>query len=356
MKKILIVLAALTLFVTCLTFAEKKKETPQPVLTVEQLIEQGKYQEAVNLGKSLESQANATAGLFVNIGVAYYKMKDYQNALSYLEQAYVKASDPLSSDSQLQLQILLFEATIYHEMNNEEKVFETYQKAFVLAPEDKQVLSSYGRLLETKDPQKALEIYDKLVTIDPASGYDAAIFAMDKSDNERAEKYLNVAKSVKPEDEQILLALTKLYLKEKKYQEAVPILEKVISVTTRDILKPKLLFFLASCQLEIKKLMEAIATCDKILELRANDENALVLKAKAYREMKDLRNATKAVDAALAVNSENEEANYIRAIIAIEQKDFKRAKQLCTKVVSLTQNSERKKEVQEYLKQMKGTR
>lgn len=356
MKKILIVLTVLTIFATCLTFAEKKKETPQPVVTVEQLIEQGKYQEAVDLGKNMQSQGNTTAGLLVNIGVAYYKMKDYQNALSYLEQAYAKASDPLSPDTQLQLQTLLFEATVYHEMNNDEKVLEAYQKALAIAPEDKQVLSNYGRLMETKDPQKALETYDKLVAIDPAFGYDAAVFAMDKSDNVRAEKYLNAAKSVNPEDEQILLALVKLYLKEKKFEEAVPVLEKVISVTSRDILKPKLLFFLASCQLEIKKPMEVIATCDKILEIRANDENALVLKAKAYREMKDLVNAAKSADAAIAVNPENEEANYIRAIVAIEQKDFKKAKPLCEKVANLTQNNDRKKEVQGYLKEMKGTK
>ncbi|MCX7829759.1 MAG: tetratricopeptide repeat protein [Acidobacteria bacterium] len=356
MKKVMIVLAVLALFATVLTFAEKKKETPQPVVTVEQLIEQGKFQEAVDLGKNMISQGNTTAGLLVNIGVAYYKMKDYQNALSYLEQAYAKSSDPLAPDTQLQLQTLLFEATIYHEMNSDDKVVETYQKALALAPEDKQVLSNYARLLESKDPQKALEVYDKLVQIDPSSGYDAAVFAMDKSDNQRAETYLNAAKSVNPEDEQILLALVKLYLKEKKFQEAVPVLEKVIAVTTRDILKPKLLFFLASCQLETKKPMEAIATCDKILAIRSNDENALVLKAKAYREMKDLNNAAKSADAALAVNPESEEANYIRAIVAIEQKDFKKAKPLCEKVANLTQNNDRKKEVQGYLKEMKGAK
>lgn len=357
MKKISVVLAVLLIITSFFTFAEKKNETQQPAVTVEQLIEQGKYQEAITLGKNMEAQGNTTAGLLVNIGVAYYKLKDYQNSISYLDQAITKASDPLTPDTQLQLQAYLFEATIYHEMNNDDKVSEVYQKALTVAPEDKQLLQNYASIMETKDPQKALEIYDKLVSLDPASyGYDASIFAMEKSDNSRAEKYLNSALAAKPDDEQILLAMAKLYLKEKKYQEAVPILEKVITVTTREILKPKLLFFLASCQLEIKKPMEAIATCDKILSIRANDENALVLKAKAYRETKDLANAARAADAALSVNSENEEANYIRAIIAIEQKDFKKARPLCEKVVNLTQNPDRKKEVQGYLKEMKGAR
>lgn len=356
MKKSFIVLVTITLLLSVLAFGEKKNETPQPVVTVEQLITNGNYQEAVTLGKNMEAQGNATAGLYVNIGVAYYKLKDYQNALSYLEKALEKVSDPLAPDTQLKVQTLLFMATIYHEMNNEDKVIETYQKAIELSPNDIQLLQNYARLMENKDPKKALEIYDQLVEKDPASGYDAAVFAMEKSDNERAEKYLNSAISLKPEDEQILLALVKIYLKEKKYKEAIPVLEKTIAVSTRDILKPKLLLFLASCQLETKNAMEVISTSDKILAIRPNDEDALILKAKAYREMKDLNNAAKTADTILNLNPDNEEANYIRAIVAIEQKDFKKAKPLCEKVVNLTQNSDRKKEVQGYLKEMKGSR
>ena len=356
MKKSFIVLLTITLLLSVLTFGEKKTETPQPVVTVEQLISDGNYQEAVTLGKNMEAQGNTTPGLFVNIGVAYYKMKDYTNALAYLEKAFTKASDPLAPDTQLQVQTLLFTATIYHEMNNEDKVIEAYQKAIEISPNDMQILQNYARLMENKDPQKALEIYDNIVTSDPASGYDAAIFAMEKSDFQRAEKYLNTAISVKPEDEQILLALVKVYLKEKKYKEAIPVLEKTIAVSTRDILKPKLLFFLASCQLETKNTMEVISTCDKILAINPNDEDALILKTKAYREMKDLNNAAKTADAILNLNPDNEEAIYIRALVAIEQKDFKKAKPLCEKFVNLTQNSDRKKEVQGYLKEMKGTK
>jgi tetratricopeptide (TPR) repeat protein len=356
MKKVIVMMVFLLL--TMCVFADKKKDekaqTPQP--TVEQLIEEGKYQEAVSLGQKLVSEGQVTGGLLVNIGVAYYKMKDYDNSLNYLEQAYSKASDPLSPDTELQLKTLLFEATIYHEKNDEQKVLETYEKALTISPDNKDVLRNYATVLETKNPPKALEVYDKLVQLSPDAGYDAGLFAMEKGDNGRAETYLKAAQSVKPEDESIFLALTKLYLKEKRYSDAIPVLEKAISASTKDILKPKLLFFLASCQFEVKKSMDAIATCDRILTIRPNDENALVLKAKCYREMKDQKNAIASADQALQANPENEEANYLRAVLAIEQKDFKKAKTLCQKVLTLTKNEDRKKEVNGYLNEMKGVK
>jgi tetratricopeptide (TPR) repeat protein len=356
MKKIFAVMVVLLL--TMCVFADKKKDekvqAPQP--TVEQLIEEGKYQEAVALGKNMETKGDVTAGLLVNIGVAYYKMKDYDNSLNYLEQAYSKASDPLAPDTELQLKTLLFEATIYHEKNDEQKVLETYEKALTISPDNKDVLKNYAMALEAKNPQKALEVYDKLVQLSPDEGYDAGLFAMERGDNGRAETYLKAAQSVKGEDESIYLALTKLYLKEKRFGDAIPILEKAISASTKDILKPKLLFFLASCQFEIKKPMDAIATCDKILAIRPNDENALVLKAKCFREMKDQKNAIASSDQALQANPENEEANYLRALLAIEQKDFKKAKVLCQKVLTLTKNEDRKKEVSGYLNEMKGVK
>lgn len=353
MKKLL-VLMLVVLFVVSLLAETKNEKSATSEPTVEQLIQEGKYQEAIDLGLKHISSGQVTAGLLVNIGVAYYKMKDYDNAINYLEQAFSKASDPLAPDTDLQQKTLLFETAIYHEKNEENKVVEVYERLLQIFPENKEILSSYAELLEKKDPKKAFEIYDKLVSLNPDYGYDAGVFAMQQNDLTRAETYLNAAKSVKPEDENVLLALTKLYLQEKKYQETIPVLEKVLVVTTKDYLKPKLLYFLASCQLEVKKPLEAIATCDKILAIRANDEHTLVLKAKAYRVLKDAKNAISAADQALLVNPENEEANYIRAKLAIEQKDYRKAISLCEKVIALTKNEERKKEVQTYIKEMKG--
>lgn len=359
MKKALSLILVLTFVLTAPAFAEKKKAEAQPAATVEQLIAGGEYQKAIDLGNKTIAGGQETAGLLVNIGVAYYKMKDNANAVALLEKAYAKASDPLAPDTQLQLQALLFEATIYHEMSQEDKVAETYGKALAIAPEDKEVLYSYAHIIEAKDKAKAFELYDKLIPIDPQYknvGYDAGVFAYQNGELDRAEAYLTRAREAAPENEDILLALSQVYLKKKNYEAAVPVLEKVTAVTTKEMLKPALLLRLALCQVQTKKPLECIQTCDKVLALRPNDESALLFKAESYYEMKDLKNSAAAADQLLAINPNHENAMYRRAVIYLEQKNNDKAKPLLDKIVATTKDAERKSEVQGYLKQMKAGR
>lgn len=356
MKKTVVLILVLTFILSIAAFAEKKKAEPQPVVTVEQLIEGGEYQKAIDLGNKMLTAGNETAGLLVNMGVAHYKLKDYANAISYLDKAFAKASDPLAPDVQLELQALLFEATIYHEMNQEDKVAEVYGKALTIAPEDKEVLFSYAHIVEARDKAKAFELYDKLVPIDPLYkniGYDAGVFALQNGELDRAETYLTKAKEWAPESEDVLLALSQVLLKKKNYEAAIPILEKISTVTTKEVLKPALLQRLAFCQLQTKKPAECIQTSDKILALRPNDESALLFKAESYYTMKDLKNSADAADKLLAVNPNHENAIYRRAIIYLEQKSNDKAKPLLEKIAATTKDQSRKSEVQDYLKQMK---
>jgi len=357
MKKALTVLLVLSFVFALPAFAEKKKAETKPVATVEQLIESGEYQKAIDLGNKTIASGQETAGLLANIGVAYYKLKDNANALAFLEKAYAKASDPLAPETQLQLQALMFEATIFHEMAQEEKVAEAYGKALAIAPEDKEVLYSYAHIVEAKDKAKAFELYDKLVPLDPLYknvGYDAGVFALQNGDLDRAESYLTKARNTAPENEDTLLALSQVLLKKKSYESAVPVLEKVSTITTKEMLKPALLQRLAFCQLQTNKPADCIQTADKIIALRPNDEAALHFKSEAYYQMKDLKNAAAAADQLLALNPNHENAMYRRAVIYLEQKSNDKAKPLLEKIASSTKDSERKAEVQGYLKQMKG--
>jgi len=359
MKKTLALVIVLVFVLAMPAFCEKKKEEAKPAASVEQLIAAGEYQKAIDLGNKMIAGGQETAGLLVNVGVAYYKLKDYTNAVSFLERAYAKASDPLATDTQLQLQALLFEATIFHETNQEDKVAEAYGKALAIAPEDKEVLYSYAHIIEARDKAKAFELYDKLVPIDPLYknvGYDAGVFALQNGDLDRAETYLTKAREAAPENEEVLLALSQVLLKKKNFEAAVPVLEKVSAITTKEMLKPALLQRLAFCQLQTKKPMECIQTADKILSLRPNDEAALHFKSEAYYQMKDLKNAAAAADQLLAINPNHENAMYRRAIIFLEQKNNDKAKPLLEKIAATTKDSERKSEVQGYLKQMKGGR
>lgn len=356
MKKALTIILVLTFVLAVPAFAEKKKAEAQPAATVEQLIAGGEYQKAIDLGNKMIASGQETAGLLVNIGVAYYKLKDNVNAVAFLEKAYAKASDPLAPDTQLQLQALLFESTIYHEMAQEDKVAETYGKALAIAPEDKEVLYSYAHIVEAKDKAKAFELYDKLVPIDPLYknvGYDAGVFAFHEGELDRAETYLTKAKEAAPENEDTLLALSQVFLKKKNFEAAVPVLEKVSTITTKELLKPALLQRLAFCQLQTKKPMECVQTADKILAIRPNDEAALHFKSEAYYEMKDLKNSAAAADQLLAVNPNHENAMYRRAVIYLEQKSNDKAKPLLEKILATTKDAERKSEVQGYLNQMK---
>jgi tetratricopeptide (TPR) repeat protein len=357
MKKTLVLILILSFVMSLAVFAEKKKTPePQPAVTPEKLIADGEFQKAIDLGNKWVAEGHETAGLDANIALAYYKIKDYQNSLAFYDKAFNKANDPLAPDTQLQLQALMFEATVYHEMNNGDKVAEVYGKALAIAPEDKEVLYSYAHLVEAKDKVKAFEIYDKLVPVDPLYknvGYDAGVFALQSNDLDRAEKYLLLAKEKSLESEEVLLALSQVFLKKKNYEAAAPILEKVSSITTKEILKPALFQRLAFCQLQTKKPIECIQTSDKILAIRPNDESALLFKAESYYEMKDLKNSANAADQLLTVNPNNENAMYRRAIIYLEQKNNDKAKPLLEKIAATTKDQNRKNEVQDYLKQMK---
>ncbi len=266
---------------------EKEKQSKESV-KIEDLIAKGEYQKAIDLANKFIAAKQVTEGLYIDLGVAHFSLKQYPDALAAFEKA--AELNPFG------IKALEYEATCYHEMNQEDKVADTYQKILAIDPTQDEVRYNLGHLYEKmgKMPE-AMQQYDQLVSTNPGFkdvACDVGVMLLQKGELDKAEPYLQKAVAAKPDEDTPKLALAQLYLKQEKYDKAIPILQDYVKVTKSDLYKPAVLHNIAVSQMKLKKYDDAVATYDQILALRPNEERALLGKAQCYLELKDYAKAT----------------------------------------------------------------
>jgi tetratricopeptide (TPR) repeat protein len=348
---VLFTMSVLVLALSLGSLAQKTKGKEEPKKSeegqkIEDLVTKGEYQKAIDLGKKFIEAGKVTAGLYTDMGTAYYNLKQYDEAIKSYEEAY--KLDMFSAQN------LLFEATCYHDMGQDDKVAETYEKVLGIEPTNNEVRYNLAQVYEKLAPMhkssatmtsktdstttsnnappvsstttstttvsltfddyinKALEQYEAIYASDPAfkdTAYAIALIHHNKGEMEKAEPYFEKALSLAPTNGDLLIAQGQNFIKEKKYDKAVVPLQKFLEVAKPDDMRrPAVtgniagIYYKAAgavtvdpkAKPEDKKAAQdainanynnAIVYYDKFLVLRPNSEPALEGKANALLKL-----------------------------------------------------------------------
>jgi len=282
--------------------ADKPKDKAKDQETMASLIQKGEYQKVVDLGKAAIAANKVDESVYTSLGVAYFQLKDYPNAIASYEEA--SKLNPLDS------QPLLYEATIYHTMGQDDKAAETFRQVIAIDPANKDVRYNVAQVLEKQGKvDDALVQYEEIFKMDPAFkdvAFAIGLIDYDKEQYGPAEPYFDKALSLQPGDEQILLAQGQNYLKGGKLDQAIPPLKAFLDVTKNENYKPAVTGTVAGLYVkQAEKAMapvknskdkaaiaqaeatakvsygNAVVYFDKLLVMRPNSEAALEGKARA---------------------------------------------------------------------------
>lgn len=269
---------------------------------LEDLIAKGEYQKAVDLAKKFIEAKEVTEGLYIDLGVAYQKLKDYPNAISAYEEA--TKLNPFGT------QALINEASCYQEMNDAGKLADTLKRIVDLDPGNKDMRYTLALMYDKQEKaDDAFAQYDEIYKVDPGYkdvAYAIGLILFNKGEYEKAEPYFAKAVEVAPSDDQALLAEGQNFIKQKKFDKAVVPLKTYLDITKNEATKPAVTGQVAGLyaksassameavkgskdKAEIAKAQSvaneayanAIVYFDKLLALRPNSELALEGKANA---------------------------------------------------------------------------
>jgi len=276
----------------------KNQETPK----IEELINKGEYQKAVDLAKKFIEAKEVTEGLYIDMGIACQKLKDYPNAILAYEEA-VKLN-PLGTGA------LMNEASCYQEQGDMAKLAETLKRVVDIDPTKEDIRYSLAVMYDKQDKvDEALGQYEELYRANPGYknvAYAEGVIYYGKDQFDKAEPYFDKAAQLHPADDQVLLAQGQNYLKGKKFDQAIPPLKAFLDVTKNDNYKPAITGTVAGLYMKqaeaalvpvknskdkaaiaqaeaVSKVSygNAVIYFDKLLVMRPNSEAALEGKARA---------------------------------------------------------------------------
>jgi tetratricopeptide (TPR) repeat protein len=329
------------LLVSLYAFAEepKKKAEQQKGPTMSELIQQQKYKEAADLGEKFIKANQADFGIYYNLGLAYDNLKDYPKALSNAELAA-----GMDATSAMPYQLM---AAVYHEMGQEDKVIESYEKGLVVDPSNKEMLYNLGHLYEQrKDMAHAMEKYDQLIALDPSYqnvAYDVGVMLQESGDPAKALTYFEKANGAKPDNEDVLLAIAQTQLKLKNWAAAADGFQKFLKVTKKDAYRVAIMQNMAVCYFKANDFTKCAETADQILQARPNDEKGLFFKAEALLAQDDCAKFGPAAESFLAVSKADAmRLPVLKGLCACQYKEkkYKEAASVGQQVVALDPNDE----------------
>jgi tetratricopeptide (TPR) repeat protein len=286
---------------------DKSKESQK----IEDLITKGEYQKAVDLAQKFIAAGQVTEGLYIDLGVAHYNLKNYEAAIQAFEKAVEQ--NPFGT------QALLYEATCYHDMGQEAKAAEAFQRAIDVDPTNNEVRYNIAQLYEKSNrPQDALAQYKAIYQQNPDFkdvAFAAGILLFNQGQYAEAEPYFEKAAALNPNDEQVLLAVGQNLLKTDNYDKAIPALLKYVEVTKNDTYKPAVLDQVAIAYEKQKNYEGALATYDRILALRPNWEKALLGKGNALVNLKRYAEAVPVLKSYLEISKNEEKKKAVQDLL-----------------------------------------
>lgn len=178
---------------------------------------------------SLEHEADKTARLNLELGIAYMNENENEKAMKKLQKA-IKL-DPQYADAHNAIAIL------FDRLKQHDKARTHYERAVQLAPTDSNALNNYGQFLCSQgEPEKAEKMFlraleDPLYRTPHFAYLNAGICAKESGNYEQAEMYFRKALGKHPEMAVALYQMADISYLLKRYMPARGYLQRFADVT-----------------------------------------------------------------------------------------------------------------------------
>lgn len=215
----------------------EKNKIKDKIDLAENLIRQGKYGEAIVLCEKIHKKHPQEDSVVMLLAWAYYDSGETEKAVKYLnalleKELTRKVFTGFAFDELVR---------IYKQNKDFRKLTEICERAVAAQPEDVGLLTELGNAcLQSGDPARACEIYEKLVGIegDNSAFYcclGEALFAAGRcADSEKA--YLKAAEIDSGEPDRYYFKIAVLHHQAGNYGEAERLLNKCIAVNSSNLL------------------------------------------------------------------------------------------------------------------------
>lgn len=241
---------------------------------------------------------------YVSRGLAYYDLKDWENAFSDFSKAI--ELDPSNNPAYNNI------GNVYSRLGDSQKAIENYDISIKLNSNNPTAYSNRGGSYTIlKEYKKALDDANKAIELDPniASAYDV-----------RGDVYVEFKQYDKAMTE-----YNKAIELEKKDND--PLWDESATYNSRAILYNIL-----------GQYEQAIADVEEALKLNPNNENYYDIGADAYKGLKQYSKAISYYDTSIRLNPKNSYAYFSRGLTYIEMKEYQKAIADYNKVIELNPN------------------
>ncbi len=235
---------------------------------IEDSLDSGDYQKALNLClKKVDSQPNDFTIKYY-IGLAYEGLKDYTQAILYLEKSSILVSG--SDQEEIKVQIFIKTADLFKKMKKNEAALGYYVMALEKNPRNSKALLAAGELLyETKKYQKAKEYLENLIKVKPedlrARFILAKIYIYLRNLSDATIQLEFILNNDKIEFDQVMLPaasflLSDVYYSTKNFQKAIEVIRPLLdNENYYEEVLTKMIEIMIQCN-QIKEAMELINT------------------------------------------------------------------------------------------------
>jgi tetratricopeptide (TPR) repeat protein len=177
-----------------------------PVAKADSLYNEGKYKEAIDEYKKVLSQNPDMLQIYEKIGIAYYKMKDLDNAINTLKELLEKKPDSKNAIFNL--------SAIYIEKNNLEEALKYFKMIDEASISDPDLFYNFGLLSFKNDKiDEAISFFEKCILRDDKyyeAYYQLGLAYTNKGDLEKAKINFQKVIEIKPDSEEAAFAKSML--------------------------------------------------------------------------------------------------------------------------------------------------
>ena len=249
--------------------------------------DKGDYNKAIEtLKRALKYKPDDTTVL-KNLALAYRHKKDYPNALATITRAI--AIDDNNPD------LLLLQGNIFFDMGRFPDAAKSYTKALDIAPNNPQALYNTGlTFLKTGDELSATEYFKKAAAADPTgiiakSAYSRlGSFYTNRRDYAMAEKYLNLAIQLDPNEPINHYNLGIVYMQRQQFDKA---LAEFKAAESSGIYEEELLEGLSQAYASLERYDEGIAVLERLRPVENRNVAIIARLAELYYRKGDLDTA-----------------------------------------------------------------
>lgn len=264
-----------------------------------QLLQKGKYEEAIALLHGLEGKIPPVKGLARELGIAYYKQGDFLTAISYLKNA--QDEDPSDKEA---IQLL---GLSYYLSDRPAAAIPALEKVQTWYP-NANVDASYILgicYIQTKDYPKARKAFAKMFDVLPdsaASYLFTARMLLRQDFGPVAEEYAHKAIELDPKLPLAHQLLGELYLYQSKIDEAIMEFRKELEINPGSAAA---YYKLADGYSRVQKFDEAERLLQRSIWLDSTSTGPYILMGKVLEKKGETELAVRALQRALAMDPNN---------------------------------------------------